>query len=68
MLLCSLTEAVVFFLGAISDMPAVQQFALCAALAIAFDFLLQITVFVAVLTLDAKRQEVIYHKQSSSLL
>ncbi|XP_077969319.1 NPC1-like intracellular cholesterol transporter 1 [Styela clava] len=57
MLLCSLTESVAFFLGALSDMPAVQQFALCAALAILIDFVLQVTVFVAVLTLDAKRQE-----------
>lgn len=57
MLLCSLTEAVAFFLGCLSDMPAVQQFAACAALAIAIDFLLQVSVFVAVMTLDAKRQQ-----------
>ena len=58
MLLCSLTECVVFFLGALTDMPAVEQFALAAAIAILFDFLLQITIFLAVLSLDARRQEV----------
>ncbi|XP_026690141.2 NPC1-like intracellular cholesterol transporter 1 isoform X1 [Ciona intestinalis] len=55
MLLCSLTECVAFFLGALTDMPAVEQFALAAAVAIAFDFLLQITAFLAVLSLDARR-------------
>lgn len=58
MLLCSLTEAVAFFLGCLSDMPAVRQFALCAGLAILLDFLLQITAFVAVLSLDSRRAEV----------
>lgn len=62
MLLCSLTEAVAFFLGCLSDMPAVQQFAACAALAIVIDFLLQVSVFVAVMTLDAKRQQVYFLK------
>uniref|UniRef100_H2Z2C5 SSD domain-containing protein n=1 Tax=Ciona savignyi TaxID=51511 RepID=H2Z2C5_CIOSA len=57
MLLCSLTECVAFFLGALTDMPAVQQFALAAAVSIAFDFLLQITAFLAVLSIDARRTE-----------
>ena len=39
-------------------MPAVEQFAIAAGLAIFFDFALQITAFLAVLTLDAKRQDV----------
>ena len=39
-------------------MPAVRVFSLYAALAVLFDFLLQITVFIALMTLDAKRQEV----------
>ena len=39
-------------------MPAVRVFSLYAALAVFFDFLLQITVFIGLMTLDAKRQEV----------
>jgi len=58
MLLCSLTECVTFFLGTITEMPAIEEFAYAAALAILFDFLLQITLFLAVLSLDARRQEV----------
>lgn len=44
--------------GALSSMPAVRTFALTAALAITFDFLLQMSGFVAVLALDVRRQEV----------
>ena len=44
--------------GALTDMPAVRVFSLYAALAVLFDFLLQITVFIALMTLDAKRQKV----------
>ena len=40
-----------------STMPAVRIFSLYAAAAVFFDFLLQITAFVALLSLDAKRQE-----------
>lgn len=39
-------------------MPAVRVFSLYAALAVLFDFLLQITVFIGLMTLDARRQEV----------
>ncbi|XP_010561311.1 PREDICTED: Niemann-Pick C1-like protein 1 [Haliaeetus leucocephalus] len=59
MLLCSLSEVICFFLGALSSMPAVRTFALTAAVAIAFDFLLQMSGFVALLALDARRQEVL---------
>ena len=38
-------------------MPAVRIFSLYAAAAVFFDFLLQVTAFVALLSLDAKRQE-----------
>ena len=38
-------------------MPAVRVFSLYAAVAVLFDFLLQVTVFVALLSLDSKRQE-----------
>ncbi|KAM9313283.1 NPC1-like intracellular cholesterol transporter 1 [Gastrophryne carolinensis] len=57
MLLCSVSESLCFFLGALTQMPAVRTFALNAALAILFDFLLQISMFVAIVSLDTKRQE-----------
>ena len=57
MLLSSSAESIAFFLGALTNMPAVRIFSLYAALAVLFDFLLQITVFIALMTLDAKRQE-----------
>ena len=57
MLLSSSAEAVCFFLGAMSSMPAVRTFSLYAALAILFNFLLQVSCFLAVLSLDIRRQE-----------
>lgn len=44
--------------GALSNMPAVRTFSLFAGLAVFIDFLLQISCFVSLLSLDAKRQEV----------
>lgn len=43
--------------GALSTMPAVKTFALYAALAVVMDFVLQMTAFVALLSLDARRQD-----------
>ncbi|XP_064228071.1 NPC1-like intracellular cholesterol transporter 1 isoform X1 [Aotus nancymaae] len=57
MLLCSLSEAIYFFLGALTPMPAVRTFALTSGLAVILDFLLQMSAFVALLSLDSKRQE-----------
>uniref|UniRef100_UPI003AAAA746 NPC1-like intracellular cholesterol transporter 1 n=1 Tax=Centroberyx gerrardi TaxID=166262 RepID=UPI003AAAA746 len=57
MLLCSMSESVCFFLGALSTMPAVKSFALYAALAVLMDFVLQMTAFVALLSLDTRRQD-----------
>ncbi|XP_022105812.1 Niemann-Pick C1 protein-like [Acanthaster planci] len=57
MLLSSLSESVAFFLGALSIMPAVKAFSLYAAVAVLIDFLLQITCFVALLSIDAGREE-----------
>ena len=37
-------------------MPAVHTFAIYAAMAVAFNFLLQVTLLVAVVTMDAKRE------------
>lgn len=56
MLLTSVSECCCFFLGGLSDMPAVRAFALYAGVALLFDFLLQITCFVSLLSLDSKRQ------------
>jgi len=39
-------------------MPAVREFALYAAMAVLFDFLLQITAFISLMAIDARRQEV----------
>lgn len=39
-------------------MPAVRSFALSAGVAVVLDFLLQISAFVALVALDARRQEV----------
>lgn len=55
MLLTSASESCCFFLGALSSMPAVRAFALYAGFALLIDFLLQITCFVSVLSLDTKR-------------
>jgi len=57
MLLSSITESACFFLGALSGMPAVKAFALYAGMALLVDFVLQITAFIALMTLDIKRQE-----------
>uniref|UniRef100_A0A8C4F488 Niemann-Pick disease, type C1 n=1 Tax=Dicentrarchus labrax TaxID=13489 RepID=A0A8C4F488_DICLA len=57
MFLSSFSETVAFFLGALSNMPAVRTFSLFAGLAVFIDFLLQISCFVSLLGLDAKRQE-----------
>jgi Niemann-Pick C1 protein len=57
MMLTSFSESLAFFLGALTTMPAVKVFSLYAALAVLFDFLLQITCFVGLLALDAKREQ-----------
>ncbi|CAM9835466.1 unnamed protein product [Ectocarpus sp. 12 AP-2014] len=52
----SLTNFFAFLLGSLTSLPAVEYFCLYAATAILFDFILQMTAFVALLTIDAKRQ------------
>ncbi|EPQ18084.1 Niemann-Pick C1-like protein 1 [Myotis brandtii] len=49
--------AVCFFLGALTPMPAVRTFALTSGLALILDFLLQMSAFVALVSLDSRRQE-----------
>jgi Niemann-Pick C1 protein len=57
MLLSSVSESTCFFLGALSDMPAVRAFALYAGMALLIDFFMQITCFIALIALDMARQE-----------
>lgn len=57
-LLSSTCQTVAFALGATVGMPAVRNFAIYAAGAVAINALLQITVFVAAMTIDLKRIEV----------
>ncbi|XP_017879991.1 NPC intracellular cholesterol transporter 1 isoform X2 [Ceratina calcarata] len=56
MLLTSISESCCFFLGGLSDMPAVRAFALYAGMALLIDFVLQVTCFVSLLALDTIRQ------------
>ena len=53
--IASCSESLAFLLGAITRMPAVQAFAIYASIAVFFDYLLQITAFISLLSLDAKR-------------
>lgn len=57
MLLTSASEIFCFAIGTLSSMPAVHTFAMYATLAVAIDFILQITAFVALLSLDEQRFE-----------
>lgn len=56
MFLSSFAESVAFGFGALSTMPAVHTFAIYAAMAVAFNFILQVSLLLAVVTIDAKRQ------------
>lgn len=55
--LAALCEAFTFFLGALTRMPAVAAFSIYAGTAIIVDFIMLVTVFAAVLALDARRTE-----------
>lgn len=57
-LLCTCSEICCFAIGSISDMPAVNTFAIYAAVAVFMDFVFQITAFVAIMCLDQKRYQV----------
>lgn len=57
-------EAIAFFIGMLTDVPALKSFCLVAGLGVIFDFILQLTIFVPALTLDnhrirAKRGDII---------
>ena len=57
MLLTGTTQTAAFLISALTPMPGVRAFSLYASLAIILNFILQITCFVALLTLDAKREK-----------
>lgn len=54
-LLTSMSEGACFAIGSVTEMPAVKTFALYATVAIFFNFLLQITAFVALMAIDQYR-------------
>ena len=56
-LLTSASECFCFLIGTLSTMPAVNTFALYAFLSILINFLLQITTFISLLSLDAQRSK-----------
>uniref|UniRef100_A0A2S2R9A3 Niemann-Pick C1 protein n=1 Tax=Sipha flava TaxID=143950 RepID=A0A2S2R9A3_9HEMI len=51
----TVAEITCFFIGSLSDMPVVKAFALYAAMALVFNFFFQISCFVGLLAMDAKR-------------
>ena len=53
--------------GALTEMPAVRIFALYSGMSVLLNFLLQVTAFVALLSLDARRQEVCTASNSISI-
>ncbi|KAI4468752.1 npc intracellular cholesterol transporter 1 [Holotrichia oblita] len=55
MLLTSVSEICCFAIGTLSDMPAVNTFAIFATLAMLFNLLLQLTAFIALLAIDERR-------------
>lgn len=57
MLLTGTTQAASFLISAMTPMPGVRAFSLYASLAIVLNFILQITCFVALLSIDAKREK-----------
>lgn len=55
-ILCAAScESLAFFIGMLTDVPALQNFCLIAGLGVLTDFILQLTIFVGVLTLDNHR-------------
>lgn len=57
MLLSSLSMSSCFFIGCLTEMPAVQKFALYAGVALVINFFLQMTAFLAIFSLDVQRME-----------
>ena len=55
MLLTSVSESIAFFLGALTPIPAVRLFSLYAGMSVLIDFLLQMIIFVSLITWDHQR-------------
>eukprot|EP00898_Chlorokybus_atmophyticus_P005812 jgi/Chlat1/6231/Chrsp44S05762 len=55
--LASLAETVAFAMGTLTPVPAVHVFSLFAAVAVFFNYLLQVTAFVAMMAMDFRRAE-----------
>ena len=51
----ALCESIAFFIGLLTDVPALQNFCLVAGLGVIVDFVLQMTIFVGALSLDNQR-------------
>ncbi|OAF65485.1 Niemann-Pick C1 protein [Intoshia linei] len=56
MLLTSISESITFFLGTIIEMPAIRTFSMYAGMSIFLNFLLQLTCFVSLFSLDCIRK------------
>ena len=52
----SFTNIVAFLLGSAASLPALSSFCIYCALGVLFDYLYSVTVFLAVLSLDIRRQ------------
>lgn len=50
-------EAVAFFVGLLTNIPALQDFCMIAGIGVIFDFLLQMTIFVGALSLEQQRHK-----------
>jgi Niemann-Pick C1 protein len=48
-------ETIAFFIGMLTDVPALYSFCLVAGLSVIMDFIFQMTIFLAILTVDGKR-------------
>eukprot|EP00039_Didymoeca_costata_P017940 m.331449 g.331449 ORF g.331449 m.331449 type:complete len:920 (+) comp16731_c0_seq1:118-2877(+) len=53
----SITDIIAFLAGSNSEIPAIQDFCYYAAVGVTFDFFLQITFFVSIMLMSAKREE-----------
>merc|ERR1711920_74295 len=53
----SVTNSAAFFIGSLTSLPALKHFAVWAGIGILFDFLYQVTFFVAFMTMDTHRQD-----------
>ncbi|CAD8070438.1 unnamed protein product [Paramecium primaurelia] len=55
--IAAICETLAFLVGSLTKMPALQSFCIQAAVGVFIDYLLQITMFVAFLTLDEQRKK-----------